>query len=141
VADNGDGSVTIAWNGLGANGYDVSHDGEAARWVTSTSYRDFSPGDDYTVTAWGNGVSGTTTDCTNPGGGGGGNGFTCTQTANPDGTVTVSWPDIGANSYDLSHDGEPARWITTTSFLDTTPGTTYTVVAWGNGVSGTTTTC
>ncbi len=140
VADNGDGSVTIAWNDLGANGYDLSHDGEPARWVRATSYRDFSPGDDYTITAWGNGVGGTTTSCTNPGGGGG-NGFVCTVTPNGDGTVTVTWPDIGANGYDFSHDGEPARWVTTNSFLDTTPGNTYTITAWGNGVSGTTTTC
>ena len=140
VVDNGNGSVTVSWDDLGANGYDVSHDGEPAVWINGTSYIDFTPGTIYMIVGWGNGVGGTSTSCVNPNPGGGG-GFTCSVSTNPNGSVTISWTDIGANGYDLSEDGGAAQWISGTSAVDVTPGTTYVVTAWGNGVGGTSTSC
>lgn len=140
VTNNPNGSVTVSWSDLAANGYDLSQDGAAATWHTSTSFTDFTPGTDYAITAWGNGVSGTATSCTNPNPGGGG-GFSCTVTNNANGSVTVSWQDIGANGYDVAEDGGAPRWVTATTTTDFSPAQAYRITAWGNGVSGTTTTC
>ena len=93
VSNNADGSATVTWNNIGANGYDVIEDNQPKRWVRTTSTRDFSPGTNYRVVAFGNGTNFTTATCTNatPGGG---PGFSCTVTNNANGSVTVNWNNI-----------------------------------------------
>ncbi len=71
--------------------------------------------------------------------------FSCTVTNNAndplDDTATITWTNIGANGYDLIKDNQPKRWTTNTTYTDTTPGTTYKIIAFGNGTDFTTTTC
>lgn len=131
--------VEVSWPDIGANGYDLVPVGGTVRWIRSTSYTHVSPVDSYTVIAWGNGVSGKTVTCDNPNVGDGG-GWQCTVTTEG-GSAVVSWPDIGANGYDVIRDSDPKKWVRTTSFTDPNPGANYKVVAWGNGVSGTATQC
>lgn len=63
VAPNPNGTATVSWNGIGARGYDVSRDGQSPVWVTTDFFVDVTPGEQYTITAWGNGLGGTTTTC------------------------------------------------------------------------------
>ncbi len=138
VAVNGN-SVVISWADIGANGYDVIPADQTKRWTRSLNYTHVSPVASYTVVAWGNGVSGKTVSCDNPDPNIGG-GWQC-SVAIDGATATVTWPDIGANGYDVIRDTDPKKWVRTTTYTDVTPGAGYTIVAWGNGVSGTTTQC
>lgn len=55
----------------------------------------------------------------------------CTATTMPNGHVLVAWNDIGVNGVDVSADGRPPVWQTRRSWVDTNPGTTYTVRSFG----------
>jgi hypothetical protein len=125
----------VSWADLGASGYDLIEDGDTKRWVRGTEATDLSPGTQYEVVAWGNGTSGTRAVCDNPAPGGGA-GFVCTVERINDRTIQVSWTDLGARGYDVIEDGNAKRWTTAASLLDPSPGSTYKIVAWGNGVSG-----
>ncbi|MEM7276336.1 MAG: hypothetical protein AAF547_24895 [Actinomycetota bacterium] len=142
VVEDGPGpTVQISWTDLGARGYDVIEDEGTKRWTTSATVIDATPGTSYRIVAWGNGVSGETSDvCTNPAPGGRFV-FECTLTPQADGSVVVSWSDLGARGYDVIEDQDPKRWTRSTELVDTTPGSTYRVVAWGNGFAGEETSC
>ncbi len=127
--------VQVSWPNIGANGYDVIADDRPARWTRSTSIIDVSPATTYTVVAWGNGQSGRTTSCVNDAPGGG-DAFTCTVEPNADGSLSISWTDLGARGYDVLEDDQPKRWTRQTLSVDETPGLAYSIVAWGNGFSG-----
>ena len=140
VTTNPNGTATITWNNIGANGYDVIEDNQPKRWITTTTTTDLSPGTNYKIVAFGNGTNWTTANCTNPNPGGGTT-FDCSVTTNPNGTATITWNNIGANGYDVIEDNQPKRWITTTTTTDLSPGTNYKIVAFGNGTNWTTANC
>ncbi len=131
--------VKISWTDLGANGYDLIEDGGPKRWVRSVEAIDLSPGVTYEVVAWGNNQSGKTSTCENPAPGG--DGFVCTVERVDQQTAKVSWTDIGARGYDVIEDGGTKRWTVQSSLLDPSPGASYKIVSWGNGLSGQSTEC
>ena len=150
VTNNANGSVTVNWNNIGANGYDFIEDTQAKRWTTQTSVTDQTPGNNYRIVAFGNGTNFTTATCTtpntpppnpDPGPQPGPNGFGCSVTNNANGTVTVSWNNIGASGYDVYEDDRTKRWVRGTTTTDQTPGTIYTIIAFGNGTTWTSTSC
>ncbi len=66
--------------------------------------------------------------------------FACAVTVDQN-SVVVAWTDIGARGYDVIEDDQPKRWVRGTESTDRSPGLEYTVVAWGNGTNGTTSSC
>lgn len=142
VAINANGSATVTWNDQSGSGYDVTENGGFTFWVTGTSFVDLSPGTGYTVRAWGlgNANNGQATSCETPDNPGG---FSCDLIANGDGSVTLTWNDQGGSGYEVSEDGGPPVWVTSLSFVDTSPGNQYEVQVWGLPplINGATTSC
>lgn len=138
ATENADGTVTVSWTNVGANGYDVTGDvgADPAVWVTDTTYRDRTPNRIYEVRAWGPGLIGLVTECEVPVAE-----FLCSVVYNADGSATVSWTNFGAVGYDVHHGGGAIAWVTGTSYRDASAEGLYRVVAWGNGANGRTTFC